>query len=80
MARSQLENSHAARAHKYGYAQFGSKFWYKESKNIARKLKSQADRRKFRIGLKSLIDFINQLNISFKLFKRVKHCFGNKFQ
>ena len=63
MARSQLENLHAARAHKYGYAQFGSKFWYKESKNIARKFKNQADRRKFRIGLKGLVDFINQLNM-----------------
>ena len=63
MARSQLENLHAARAHKYGYAQFGSKFWYKESKNISRKLKSQADRQKFRIGLKGLMDFRNQLNI-----------------
>ena len=63
MARSQLENLHAARAHKYGFSQFGSKFWYKESKNISRKLKTQADRRKFRIGLKGLIDFINQLNV-----------------
>ena len=63
LARAQLENIHAARAHKYGYAQFGSKFWYKESKNLARKFKSQTDRRKFRIGLKGLIDFINQLNI-----------------
>ena len=63
LARSQLENLHAARAHKYGYAHFGSKFWYKESKNLARKFKSQTDRRKFRIGLKGLIDFINQLNI-----------------
>ena len=63
LARSQLENIHAARAHKYGYSQFGSKFWYKESKNLARKFKSQTDRRKFRIGLKGLVDFINQLNI-----------------
>ena len=63
LARSQLENIHAARAHKYGHAQFGQKFWYKESKNLAQKFKSQADRRKFRIGLKGLIDFINQLNI-----------------
>ena len=63
VARSQLENLHAARAYKYGYAQFGPKFWYKESKNIAKKFKSQEDRRKFRIGLKGLVDFINQLNI-----------------
>ena len=63
VARSQLENLHAARAFKYGYAQFGPKFWYKESKNIAKKIKAQPDRRKFRMGLKGLVDFINQLNI-----------------
>ena len=63
VARSQLENLHAARAFKYGYAQFGPKFWYKETKNIAHKFKAQADRRKFRMGLKGLVDFINQLNI-----------------
>ena len=63
VARSQLENLHAARAHKYGYAQFGPKSWYKESKNISKKFKTQTDRRKFRIGLKSIIDFINQLNV-----------------
>ena len=63
VARSQVENLHAARAFKYGYAQFGPKFCYKESKNIAKKIKSQSDRRKFRLGLKGLVDFINQLNI-----------------
>ena len=63
VARSQLENLHAARAFKYGYAQFGPKYWYKETKNIAKKFKSQQDRRKFRMGLKGLVDFINQLNI-----------------
>ena len=63
LARSQLENLHAARAFKYGYAQFGPKYWYKETKNIAKKFKSQSDRRKFRMGLKGLVDFINQLNI-----------------
>ena len=30
---------------------------------MARKLKSQAERRKFRAGLKGLVDFVNQLNI-----------------
>ena len=39
VARSQLENLHAARAFKYGYAQFGPKFWYKELKNIAKNSK-----------------------------------------
>ena len=63
LARSRMENLHAARAHKYGHAHFGSKFWYKESLNLSKKFKSQADRRKFRIGLKGLVDFLNQLNI-----------------
>ena len=63
VARSRLENLHAARAHKYGHAHFGPKGWYKESTNIAKKFKSQAHRRKFRAGLKGLVDFLNQLNI-----------------
>ena len=63
LARSRLESLHAARAHKYGHAHFGPKYLYKESANVARKLKSQAERRKFRAGLKGLVDFVNQLNI-----------------
>ena len=63
LARARIENLHAARAHKYGHAHFGPKFWYKESINLAQKWKSQDDRRKFRIGLKGLIDFLNQLNM-----------------
>ena len=63
LARSRIENLHAARAHKYGHAQFGPKFWYRDSLHMATKWKSQDDRRKFRIGLKGLIDFLNQLNI-----------------
>ena len=62
-ARSRLENLHAARAHKYGYAHFGPKSLFRESTNVAKKLKSQAERRKFRAGLKGLVDFLNQLNI-----------------
>ena len=63
LARSRLENLHAARSHKYGHAHFGPKTWYKESTNLAKKFKSQAHRRKFRVGLKGLVDFLNQLNI-----------------
>ena len=62
-ARSRLENLHAARAHLYGHAHFGPKGWYKESTNIAKKFRSQAHRRKFRAGLKGLVDFLNQLNM-----------------
>ena len=61
--RARLENLHAARAFKYGSAHLGQKFWYKDSKNVAAKLKTQSDRRKFRIGLKGDVDFLNQLNI-----------------
>ena len=63
VARSRLENIHSARAHRYGAAHFGPKFWYKENPDIAKKFKSQADRRKFRQGLRADLDFINQLNL-----------------
>ena len=63
LARSRIEHLHAARAHKYGHAHFGPKYLFKESVNVAKKLKSQAERRKFRAGLKGLVDFLNQLNI-----------------
>ena len=56
-ARSRLENLHAARAHKYGYAHFGPKNLFKESTNVAKKLKSQAERRKFRAELGGLSRF-----------------------
>ena len=61
--RSPLENVHAARAHRYGMAHFGPKHWYKESPNLAAKLKTQSDRRKFRAGIKGDVDFLNQLNM-----------------
>ena len=63
-ARSRLENLHNARAFKYGSSQFGPKSLYKDSQFVARKLKSQSDRRKFRHGLKGDVDFLNQLNIT----------------
>ena len=63
VARSRLENIHSARAHRYGAAHLGAKFWYKENQAIAKKFKTQADRRKFRQGLRADLDFINQLNL-----------------
>ena len=63
LSRSRLENIHAARAHRYGAAHFGSKFWYKENQAIAKKFKCQAHRRKFRQALRADLDFINQLNL-----------------
>ena len=58
-----MSSIHAARAHKYGQVQFGPKSWYKESNNISTKLTNQEDRRKFRMGLKCNVDFLNQLNM-----------------
>ena len=66
LARSRIENLHAARAHKYGHAQFGPKSWYQETLNLAKKWKSQDDRRKFRMGLKGIVYFLNQLNQAFQ--------------
>ena len=61
LARSRLENLHAARSHKYGHAHFGPKTWYKESTNLAKKFKSQAHRRKFRVGLKRVGGFFESI-------------------
>ena len=63
LSRSRLENIHAARAHRYGAAHFGSKVWYKENQAVAKKFKCQAHRRKFRQALRADLDFINQLNL-----------------
>ena len=73
-ARSSLSAIHAARAYKYGHVQFGPKTWYKDSENISEKLTSQEDRKKFRQGLKSDVDFLNQLN----LHDLVKYFIGGK--
>ena len=63
LARSRLENIHSARAFKHGFSHLGSRFWYKEKDNLAKKLKTQSDRRKFRMGLKADVDFLNQFNM-----------------
>ena len=63
IALSRLENIHSARAFKYGSSHFGSRFWYREREKLAKKLKTLSDSRKFRIGLKADVDFINQLNM-----------------
>ena len=73
-ARSSLSAIHAARSHKYGHVQFGPKTWYKDSENISEKLTTQDDRKKFRQGLKSNVDFLNQLN----LHDLVKNFLGGK--
>ena len=62
-SRSKFEHIHTTRAFKYGHAQFGPTYCYKEGPNLASKLKNQSDRQKFRQGLRSDVDFVNQLNL-----------------
>ena len=62
-ARRDLAALHAARSHKYGEREFGSKNWYADKTGLARKLKTQAHRRQFRMGLKANMEFFNQLRI-----------------
>ena len=62
-ARRDLAALHAARSHKYGEREFGSKNWYADKTGLARKLKTQAHRRQFRMGLKANMEFFNLLRI-----------------
>ena len=62
-ARRDLAALHAARSHFYGEREFGYKSWYTDKTGVARRLKTQAHRRQFRMGLKSDFEFFNQLRI-----------------
>ena len=62
-ARRDLAALHAARSHLYGEREFGSKAWYSDKPGIARRLKTQTQRRQFRMGLKTNLEFFNQLRI-----------------
>ena len=62
-ARRDLAALHAARSHRYGDREFGSKNWYSDKGGVARRLKSQTHRRQFRLGLKANMEFFNQLRI-----------------
>ena len=61
--RKSLSAVNKARAFKYGSRAFGHKQWYKEDFNLKEGLRSNEDRRKFRFGLKSNVDFLIQLDI-----------------
>ena len=62
-ARRDLAALHAARSHIYGEREFGLKAWYSDKPGIARRLKTQNQRRQFRLGLVSAFKFFNQLRI-----------------
>ena len=61
--RKSLSSLNTAKSFVYGSRAFGQQSWYKESFNVCRSLHSNADRRKFRFGLKSNINFLIQLDI-----------------
>ena len=61
--RQSLPSLNTARAFKYGSRSFGKKSWYKENFDINARLRNNNDRRKFRFGLKSNVDFLIQLDM-----------------
>ena len=63
-ARRNLAALNQSRTYAYGPRAFGPKSWYADKPYLARRLKTQQQRRQFRLGLKSSIEFLNQLRIS----------------
>ena len=61
--RQALSSVNAARAFKYGSRAFGQKRGYTEDFDISRGLKTNKNRRQFRFGLKSNIEFLVQLDL-----------------
>ena len=62
-ARNNLASLHAARTCMLGARQLGDRKWYTDKPGIAKRLKSQTQRRQFRLGLIANLAFYNQLNI-----------------
>ena len=58
-----MSSINTAKSFVYGSRAFGQQHWYKETFKVCRSLHTNADRRKFRFGLKSNIDFLIQLDI-----------------
>ena len=62
-ARNNLAALHAARTCLFGARQLGDRKWYTDKPGIASRLKSQTQRRQFRLGLVANLAFYNKLNI-----------------
>ena len=63
-ARSSLSALHAARTCLFGARQLGERKWYAEKPGIALRLKTQTERRQFRLGLVVKLALYNKLNVS----------------
>ena len=62
-ARNNLTSLHSARSCLYGSRGFGDKKWFSDKAGIASRLKTQTQRRQFRLGLVANIAFYNRLNL-----------------
>ena len=62
-ARSDLTALHAARSCLFGCRGLGEKKWFNDKPGIATRLKTQAHRRQFRLGLIANLAFYNRLNM-----------------
>ena len=62
-ARNNLTSLHAARSCLYGSRGLGDKKWFSDKAGIASRLKTQTQRRQFRMGLVANIAFYNRLNL-----------------
>ena len=63
-ARNSLASLHAARTCLHGSRPLGERKWYSDKPGIANRLKTQTQRRQFRMGLVANLAFYNQLNIN----------------
>ena len=62
-ARKNLTSLHAARSCLFGCRGLGEKKWFNDKPGIATRLKTQANRRQFRLGLIANLGFYNRLNL-----------------
>ena len=62
-ARNSLSALHSAHICLFGARQLGDRKWYADKPGIAARLKSQAQRRQFRLGVVANLAFYNKLNL-----------------
>ena len=63
-----LSSLNSAKSLQYGSIFFGIQKWYTDDFNVSQKMQTNVDRRKFRFGLKSNVDFLIQLDIENLIF------------
>ena len=63
-ARNSLSALHSARTCLFGARQLGDRKWYADKPGIAARLKTQDQRRQFRLGLVANLAFFNKLNLN----------------